>query len=295
MTSKIFGVLVTYKPDMSILEKSIDSLKNQLDKLIVIDNTPGKCENLENLKKVPNIEILYLGDNYGIAYAQNVGIKKALEEKADYILLSDQDTVYPPDFVEKMLECFKEEKVAAAGPLFIDTHTGKLQFFVKKGLLGFKRIYPKQGKHKVLQLIASGTIINAKYLPDIGLMMEALFIDWVDMKWCWRAIRKGYKIIGNADVIIEHCHGESSKKLLHKTVTLKNPVRHYYTVRNAIYLALNTNVLDLWHRILLFLKTSRNAFLFPILSKNRLKNLKYTLKGLFHGIIGRLGKLNEES
>jgi len=33
-----------------------------------------------------------------------------------------------------MLECFKEEKVAAAGPLFIDTHTGKLQFFVKKGL-----------------------------------------------------------------------------------------------------------------------------------------------------------------
>lgn len=295
MTSKIFGVLVTYKPDMSILEKSIDSLKNQLDKLIVIDNTPGKCENLENLKKVPNIEILYLGDNYGIAYAQNVGIKKALEEKADYILLSDQDTVYPPDFVEKMLECFKEEKVAAAGPLFIDTHTGKLQFFVKKGLLGFKRIYPKQGKHKVLQLIASGTIINAKYLPDIGLMMEALFIDWVDMEWCWRAIRKGYKIIGNADVIIEHCHGESSKKLLHKTVTLKNPVRHYYTVRNAIYLALNTNVLDLWHRILLFLKTSRNAFLFPILSKNRLKNLKYTLKGLFHGIIGRLGKLNEES
>lgn len=295
MTSKIFGVLVTYKPDMSILEKSIDSLKNQLDKLIVIDNTPGKCENLENLKKVPNIEILYLGDNYGIAYAQNVGIKKALEEKADYILLSDQDTVYPADFIEKMLECFKEEKVAAAGPLFIDTHTGKLQFFVKKGLLGFKRIYPKQGKHKVLQLIASGTIINAKYLPDIGLMMEALFIDWVDMEWCWRAIRKGYKIIGNADVIIEHCHGESSKKLLHKTVTLKNPVRHYYTVRNAIYLALNTNVLDLWHRILLFLKTSRNAFLFPILSKNRLKNLKYTLKGLFHGIIGRLGKLNEES
>lgn len=81
MTSKIFGVLVTYKPDMSILEKSIDSLKNQLDKLIVIDNTPGKCENLENLKKVPNIEILYLGDNYGIAYAQNVGIKKSLRGK----------------------------------------------------------------------------------------------------------------------------------------------------------------------------------------------------------------------
>ncbi|MDP9751444.1 glycosyltransferase family 2 protein [Thermoanaerobacter pentosaceus] len=292
---KVHGVIVTYKPNLELLKQCIESLVYQCKKLHIIDNTPNGCLELETFKNYGNVEIIYLKDNYGIAYTQNVGIKRALEENADYILLSDQDTVYPPDFVEKMLECFKEEKVAAAGPLFIDTHTGKLQFFVKKGLLGFKRIYPKQGKHKVLQLIASGTIINAKYLPDIGLMMEALFIDWVDMEWCWRAIRKGYKIIGNADVIIEHCHGESSKKLLHKTVTLKNPVRHYYTVRNAIYLALNTNVLDLWHRILLFLKTSRNAFLFPILSKNRLKNLKYTLKGLFHGIIGRLGKLNEES
>lgn len=129
--SKIFGVIVTYKPDMVILEKCIHSLKNQLDKIIIVDNTPGSCEKLESFKTFPNIEVIYLKDNYGIAYAQNVGIKKALEEKADYILLSDQDTVYPADFIEKMLECFKEEKVAAAGPLFIDTHTGKLQFFVK--------------------------------------------------------------------------------------------------------------------------------------------------------------------
>jgi len=38
-----------------------------------------------------------------------------------------------------MLECFKEDRVAAAGPLFIDAHTGKVQFFVRKGLFGFKK------------------------------------------------------------------------------------------------------------------------------------------------------------
>jgi rhamnosyltransferase len=292
--SKVYGVIVTYKPNVEILEKCVNSLVNQVDKLIILDNTPGKFQLLENFRKKQNIEIVYLNDNYGVAHAQNLGIKKALEEGVDFILISDQDTIYPLDYVEKMLECFKEDKVAAAGPLFIDAHTGKVQFFVKKGLIGFKKIYPKTGKHEVLQLIASGTIINAKFIPEVGLMKEELFIDWVDMEWCWRAVKKGYKIIGNADVVIKHFHGEKSKKFLTKNITLKSCIRNYYTIRNGIYLALYSNVLDGYRRILLFLKTFRNIFLFSLLSNNFLLNLKYTLKGFYHGLIGKLGKLDEE-
>ena len=291
---KTYAVVVTYKPDILILEKCIHSLVNQLNKITIVDNTPNGNNSLERFKNFPNVEIIYLGDNYGIAFAQNVGIKKALEEGTDFILLSDQDTIYPLDYVEKMLECFKEDKVAAAGPLFIDAHTGKVQFFVKKGLIGFKKIYPKAGKHEVLQLIASGTIINAKFIPEIGLMKEELFIDWVDMEWCWRAVKKGYKIIGNADVVIKHFHGEKSKKFLTKNITLKSCIRNYYTIRNGIYLALHSNVLDSYRRTLLFLKTFRNIFLFSLLTNNFLLNLKYTLKGFYHGLIGKLGKLDEE-
>lgn len=292
--NKTCVVVVTYNPDILILEKCIHSLVNQLDKITIVDNTPNGCQKLESFKRFSNVEIIYLKDNYGIAYAQNVGIKKALKEQADYILLSDQDTIYPPDFIKKMLDCVEKDKVAAAGPLFIDVYTDKIQFFIKKEPLGFKRIYPKSGKYEVLQLISSGTIINAKYLPEIGLMMEKLFIDWVDMEWCWRAIKKGYKIIGNADAVIKHSHGEISKKFLNKEITLKNPIRHYYTIRNGIYLALYTDALSRYQRILLFFKTTKNAFLFSMLSKKHIKNLKYTLKGFYHGIIGKLGKLNEE-
>nr|WP_276576524.1 glycosyltransferase family 2 protein [Caldicoprobacter algeriensis] len=293
MVSKIFGVIVTYKPDVVILEKCIHSLKNQLDKVIIVDNTHGGCEKLESFKTFPNLEVIYLKDNYGIAYAQNVGIKKALENNADYILLSDQDTVYPPDFVEKMLECFKEEEIAACGPLFIDANTGRKQFFIKKGLFGFKRFYPTSGKHEVLQLIASGTILNSRYLSYIGLMKEDLFIDWVDMEWCWRAVKKGYKIIGNADVKILHKHGEKSIRFFSKNVTLKSPLRHYYTIRNGTYLALRNSNLDIPHRVILFLKTFRNIFLFALLSKPHLIHLKYTVLGFWHGITGKSGELNE--
>lgn len=291
----IAGVIVTYQPEMLILEKCINSLKSQLDRIIIVDNTPGKCEGLEYFKTLANVEIIYLFDNYGIAYAQNVGIKKALENNADYILLSDQDTVYPPDFVEKMLECFTEEKVAACGPLYLDSNHGKIQPFVKKGFFGFKKIYPKSGKHEVLQIIASGSVINKKHLIKIGLMMEQLFIDWVDLEWSWRAIKKGYKIIGNADIVIYHKLGDNIKNIGFRVLNLRSPIRHYYITRNAFYLSLRCNRLDISHRITLFLKSFRYILGFSLFVKPHLKNLKYTLKGFYHGIIGKLGKLDEES
>jgi rhamnosyltransferase len=292
--SKVYGVIVTYKPNVEILEKCVNSLVNQVDKLIIVDNTPGKCQLLENFRKTQNIEIVYLNDNYGVAYAQNVGIKRALEEGVDFILLSDQDTIYPLDYVEKMLECFKEDKVAAAGPLFIDVHTGKVQFFVKKGLIGFKKIYPRTGKHEVLQLIASGTIINAKFIPEIGLMKEELFIDWVDMEWCWRAVKKGYKIIGNADVVVVHRLGDKIRKLGRRFFYIKSSIRYYYITRNCVYLSLRCSSLDIIFRVGLFLRSFRYILGFSIFMEPRFENLKYTLKGFYHGLIGKLGKLDEE-
>jgi len=220
--------------------------------------------------------------------------QEAMEEMATYVLLSDQDTIYPENYVSEMLKCFNDEKVAAAGPLFVDAHTGKKQFFVTAGRVNFKKIYPLSGKHEVLQLIASGTIMKISALKDIGLMKEDFFIDWVDMEWCWRAIKKGYKIIGNADVVIIHQHGLKTVKFLTKNITLKNPFRYYYTIRNAVYLSLHSDLLNPYFRSLLFLKTIRNIFLFSILTKPVLKSFKYSLLGFYHGLIGKLGKLDEK-
>jgi rhamnosyltransferase len=292
--SKVFGIIVTYKPNMEILEKCVESLVTQLNKLIIVDNTPGKCKLLERFEKISNADYIYLNDNYGIAYAQNVGIKRALEEGADFILISDQDTIFPSDYIEKMLECFQEDKVAAAGPLYLDMVAQKVQPFVKKGLIGFKKIYFINGKHEVFQLIASGMIINAKYLPYIGLMNESLFIDWVDLEWCWRAVKKGYRIIGNADVIIKHRLGNTSKSILYRSINLRNPLRHYYITRNAFYLALRSNSLNFLHKLTLFFKSFRYIAGFTLFSKPRFLNFIYTFKGFYHGIIGKLGNLDEK-
>ncbi|MEJ5300071.1 MAG: glycosyltransferase family 2 protein [Thermodesulforhabdaceae bacterium] len=290
---KVGAIIVTYKPDLEVFRNCIESLIHQCRKLYVVDNTPNSYLKPKIFNNHENLEIIYLGTNRGIACAQNVGIKKALEEKIDYILISDQDTVYPSDFVEKMMECFKEKNVAAAGPLFVNMHTGKLEGFVIRSKFGFKKIYPAFGKHEVFHLISSGTIINATCLNDVGLMMEKLFIDWIDMEWCWRAIKKGYKIVGNADVTVQHRLGDSAAKVMWRFVYQRSPTRSYYITRNAVFLSFRNDNLDLQFRCSIFLRSFRYLFGFPLFVKPRLENLKYTLKGFYHGVIGKMGKLDE--
>jgi rhamnosyltransferase len=42
--NKVFGIIVTYKPDVKILEKCVNSLSNQVAKLIIVVSSPGKCQ-----------------------------------------------------------------------------------------------------------------------------------------------------------------------------------------------------------------------------------------------------------
>lgn len=282
-------VIVTYNPDISLLELVIKSISCQVRNVIIVDNSPVLSNDLQRQSK-NNVKIISLLDNKGIAYAQNIGIKECINLNADFILLSDQDTIYPDLFVSNM---FKGVDVdfAAISPLFNDIHqTKSTQGFIEKSLFGFKKFYPNEGLHNVFQTIASGCILNVKHLEKIGLMDENLFIDWVDIEWCWRASNKGYKLIGNANVIISHQLGDGSVNLGFREVNLRSPFRHYFITRNAFYLSLYCKDLGFIHKAILFIKSFRYLLGFPILSKPHFVHLRYTLRGFYHGIKGELGR-----
>jgi rhamnosyltransferase len=285
-------VLVTYNPDIKLLVDVIESIGKQVRTVYIIDNSPIPSKALLDMSH-DNVQIQPLYENKGIAYAQNVGIKLALENKADFILLSDQDTLYPNDFVKDMFDGSNGD-FAAMSPLFHDINQGNTnEGFIIKSLLGFKHIYPESGLHNIFQAIASGCILNTKCLEEIGLMDEDLFIDWVDLEWCWRAIGHGYSIIGNANVTITHQLGDEAVNIGFRDVNLRSPVRHYYITRNAFHLALRCKHLGLSHQIILFLKSFRYVVAFPLLSKPHLTHLRHVVRGFIDGIFGNLGKFKE--
>lgn len=286
------AVIILFKPSLEGAKQVIGSLAHQVRILYVIDNSPQPTvfdwSGFNN-----NIEYISLGENKGIAEAQNIGIKRALSNHADLILLSDQDSVFPKDYISSMLSQIDDWfDVAAVVPQFCDENqSGKAQGFLVPGFWGAKR-YNGNGEVtlELAQAIASGKLINAKMLNQVGLMDSRLFIDWVDLEWCWRARSKGFKVLGLPSVKITHCLGDESKQLPGRTVTLRSPLRHYYITRNAFYLALRSENLSAPQRVFLFVRSLRYLVAFPLLSKPRKAHFVMVLKGFWHGLLGRLGR-----
>ena len=123
-------------------------------------------------------------------------------------------------------------------------------------------------------------------------MDEDLFIDWVDLEWCWRARHKGYQVIGSGDVEVSHSLGDTSRNIGYREVNLRSPLRHYYITRNAFSLALRTPYLSIVMRCVLFVRSLRYPFAFPILSPPRWRNLCAVTAGIMDALLGRLGKTN---
>jgi len=296
----IIAIIVIFYPDKKHLEILIKNLICQVDKIILVDNTPvgNKCSHNEVIQNFEShMEFIPLNDNFGIAKAQNIGIKRAVELFADFILLSDQDTFFPDDYIQKMvydINYIDFNETAAIVPLFKDINQAKSsnKGFMLFTLYGWKRFFPEQGLYEVDQAISSGKIINSKLIESIGLMNESLFMDWVDYEWCWRA-RHRYKIIGNANVTISHLLGDSAVSIGFRDINLRPPIRSYYITRNAIYLALYSTSLDFIHKVTLLIKSTRYVVGFPIFCEPHFKQFIFTMKGVIDGLRAKLGKVSQ--
>jgi rhamnosyltransferase len=87
-------------------------------------------------------------------------------------------------------------------------------------------------------LITSGTLLNLKYIAEIGKMKESYFIDNVDLEWCFRAKSLGYDLVGTDEAVLYHAIGERSTSPLVRAgiMAQHNPSRTYYSSRNRIHL-----------------------------------------------------------
>ncbi|EHQ56723.1 putative glycosyltransferase [gamma proteobacterium HIMB55] len=290
----IAGVLVSYEPEAQTLNGTFASLLPQLDHLFLVDNGSSiDPADLLDLKGEETLTIIRFDENLGIAAAQNVGVAAAREMGADFVVLSDQDTVYPQGAISQLIDVFERwPKAAAVVPLFNDVNKSSSDGFILENSYLFSPTPVAGGEHSLLQAIASGKVIRLSTLEDIGAMDEDLFIDWVDLEWCWRARHRGYQVIGSGDVEVNHSLGDVSRNIGYREVNLRSPLRHYYITRNAFALALRTPYLSIVMRCILFVRSLRYPFAFPILSPPRWRNLRAVTAGIMDALLGRRGKTN---
>jgi GT2 family glycosyltransferase len=91
LNKKIFVVIVTYN-GAKWIDKNITSLQNSSYpvSIIAIDNDSSD-NSVALLEKYPEVDLIKSPENLGFGKANNIGVKKAMGQGADYIFLLNQD------------------------------------------------------------------------------------------------------------------------------------------------------------------------------------------------------------
>jgi rhamnosyltransferase len=299
-TQNVTAIVVTYFPNIDVLMQQLRCMRNQVTHVIIVDNTPL----VSNSVKQDYFEfatLLSQGSNLGLASGINIGLQKAKLLNAKYVVLLDQDSLPKADMVAKLLYELENSKpglrVAAVGPYYTDPRGALMTPFWNVG-------FPKN-KAPALTLnyshvstdflITSGCLIAMDALEDVGEMCGQLFIDNVDLEWCFRAKSKGWSLLGTYSTELTHQLGDEHirmppfMKLIGKEIVVRHSsTRLYYFMRNRILLYSMPHVPLTW-KLQDVIRIPVKFLLGIIVAKSKREAAYAMLQGCWHGCLGISG------
>lgn len=294
----VVAVVVTYQPTLADLGQLLRALVPQVAAVVIVDNgSPTDLSAWLGEIALPGIELLRLGGNRGVATAQNAGIRWARQRGAQFVLLMDQDSIPAPDMVEKLLAAvFMRDSQAIVGARYLDERQENLPPFIRIRGMRLERCGCPTADSVVPVdfLISSGCLIPLSVLDKVGGMREDLFIDYVDVEWGLRARHCGFQSYGVCSAHMLHRLGEHPIDFFGKKIPLHAPLRHYYHFRNAFFLCRESWVPSNWKWVVGWRLCLKYIF-YALFAKPRLAHWRMMTLGIWHGLLGRAGKFDENA
>lgn len=253
---KVAVIILNFKVK-DLAKRCIESVKKSTFKnleIIVVDNSPE-----EGLKDLLDSDIGYIPNgNTGYTGGNNLGIKKALKNSADFVFILNPDTEIEKDTIKILIEGMENRKADIAGPkiYFGDKKTiwyagGVLD---KNNVLGTHRGVDEIDKGQFDEIIdtdfVSGCaiLIKKEVMEKVGLFDERFFLYLEDLDLCYRAKMSGFKIVYIPEAKVYHHNAKSTG--------LGSPLQDYFITRNRMLYALK--FLPFRTRFALFREALRN-------------------------------------
>lgn len=273
--------------------------------VVVVDNgsTDGSPQIIRS--RFPQAVVIENKENIGYSKGNNVGIQYALQRKADYVFLLNNDTVVDSKMLSRLVEVAESDpQIGMVGPtmFYIDPPDmvwgGENRIDWKKAVAvrggmgesvngGFLELQPLC---EVDYIDSCAILVKRGVLEKIGLMSEDYFINFDDIDLNVRARKAGYRIVY-----------VPSARMWHKVsaaMGLASPATTYYMTRNTL-LFFWKHAPGIW-RIMAFLQilvrslrtvtawTIKAEYKDEIFRRKRTANLM-ALRDFFLGRFGKMG------
>lgn len=241
--------IVIYFPNEERFIDNLQSIIKQVSKVYIYDNGSGDTLKV-NLKKIFSDKITIIGDgnNIGLSKALNSIMEFATEERQEWLITLDQDSICPDDLIKKYKYYVQKEDIAIICPQVRDKRRVYMKPIISEDIVFVEKC------------ITSASLTRISAWKSVGGFDNKLFIDLIDDDFCKKLIINGWKIVRVNNIILDQEFGNIQLKSpwvvkiilyfaekikdqdlrinISKLTYKKNvdPRRVYYTNRNIIYL-----------------------------------------------------------
>jgi len=283
----IYVIILNYNNAEDTIEclKSTDSLEGEMVYRVVVDNgSDSECISVlrEFINSKSNAILIETNENLGYAAGNNVGIKYAIENGADYIAILNNDVIVNKEsFADSISILEKNEDVAFVGPVLLQYGTMNIQYAGGKlnyWKMSIKRMksgeeYKESEEHIDCDYVGGACLIfRPSIVNKIGYIPELYFLFWEETEWCAKAIKNGMKCICTLKNYVHH-KGSA-------TVNRNNELGAHYLERNTVIFS-RRNDSNGFRRLVAFIYINIRTVLRGIVRDKRfLRYPKYYFEGL---------------
>ena len=301
VSPSVASVTVAYNAEER-LPRHLESLLGQtrpLQEIIVVDNASTDHTASLLAERFPQVTVLRMSENLGMAGGWAAGLSyAALEKGHDWVWSFDNDSVPKTDVLEVMLEGIESlgdgaGDVGMASPLLIHRETGTRYdpFYWRDGYVRPSDEVMRQPVLFVDLVCTSGCMVRRDVVEKIGLPRADFFMDFCDTEYSLRVRSHGYRIAVVTGSELDHRIGKSRWVRLPGYCRFRieeAPWRHYYIARNITYSIWFLYPTPVSKRYVIRHLAKRAGSLL-VFDSNKLACVKKMAQGFLDGRRGRLG------
>ncbi len=210
MKPSVSIIILNYKgrEDTLACLRSLEHLTYPQTHIILVDNDSGDGTPEAVRRAHPNVEVIETGANLGFTGGNNIGIRRALERGADYIMLLNNDTVAAPDMLDLMIEAMEADPaIGVTGPMIYYYSSPEIIWSAggaidwRRGttyMIGVNEEDKTQFgvEPRPVDFVTGCCLLARRAVwEQVGLLDDQFFMYWEEAEWCVRAARAGYRIV----------------------------------------------------------------------------------------------------
>lgn len=237
---KKVGIIILHYKGKDLTIGCLECLKKlggenyQIFKVVVDNHSPEPIDDLE--KRFPDVRVIKNSQNLGFAEGNNVGIRYALKQGADYVLILNNDTKVDKNFLFHLIR--QGDLINQSGVLgpkiyfapgyeyhkkrYKPQERGKV-FWYAGGLIDWNNVYcfhrgvdeVDKGQYEKIEetdfVSGCAMLVKKEVFEKIGFFDRRYFLYLEDVDFCLRAKKAGFKIIYVPLAKVWHYNAGSSK------------------------------------------------------------------------------------